>query len=37
MVVISAKSGGGSSEGGDCDCPEYVEGSGIDITENIFG
>ncbi len=37
MVVISAKSGGGSSEGGDCDCPEYIEGEGIDITENIYG
>jgi hypothetical protein len=36
MVVISA-SGGGSSEGGDCDCPEYIEGEGIDITENIYG
>ena len=35
MVVISATSGGGSSEGGDC--PEYVEGAGIDITENIYG
>jgi antitoxin component of MazEF toxin-antitoxin module len=37
MVVISAKSGGGSSEGGGCDCPEYIEGEGIDITENIYG
>lgn len=36
MVVISA-SGGGSSEGGGCDCPEYIEGNGIDITENIYG
>ena len=37
-VVISAKSsGGGSTEGGSCDCPEYVEGAGIDITENIYG
>ena len=36
MVVISA-SGSGSSEGGDCDCPEYIEGEGIDITENIYG
>lgn len=36
MVVISA-SGGGSSEGGNCDCPEYIEGDGIDITENIYG
>lgn len=36
-VVISASSGGGSPEGGDCDCPEYIEGEGIDITENIYG
>lgn len=35
MVVISA-SGDGSPEGGG-DCPEYVEGDGIDITENIYG
>jgi antitoxin component of MazEF toxin-antitoxin module len=34
-VVISA-SGGGSPEGGG-DCPEYVEGDGINITENIYG
>ena len=34
MVVISAS--GGSAEGGG-DCPEYVEGAGIDITENIYG
>ena len=36
-VVISASSGGGSPESGDCDCPEYIEGEGIDITENIYG
>lgn len=36
MIVISA-SGGGSSEGGDGECIEYVEGAGIDITENIYG
>ena len=34
-VVISA-SGSGSPEGGG-DCPEYVEGEGINITENIYG
>lgn len=34
-VVISARSSGG--EGGGCDCPEYIEGNGIDITENIKG
>ena len=33
-IMISAKSSGGS--GGD-DCPEYVEGEGIDIVENEFG
>lgn len=37
-VMISAKSsGGGSSEGGDCDCPQYIEGEGIDITEDDLG
>lgn len=35
-VVISAKSSGGGTGGG-CDCPEYIEGNGIDITENIKG
>ena len=35
MVVISA-SGGGSPEG-DNDYVEYIEGEGIDITENIYG
>lgn len=34
-ITISAKASGGS--GGDCDCPEYVEGDGIDIVENEFG
>ena len=34
-ITISAKSGGGT--GGDCDCPEYIEGDGIDITENKLG
>lgn len=32
-IIISAK-GGGS---GTCDCPEIVEGVGIDITENYQG
>lgn len=36
MIIISA-SDGGSSEGGDGECIEYVEGAGIDITENIYG
>lgn len=31
--LINAIEGGG----GDCDCPEYVEGDGIDIVENEFG
>ena len=34
-IVISAESSGGGTE--DCDCPEYVEGEGIDITENLEG
>jgi hypothetical protein len=34
-IVISARSSGG--EGGGCDCPEYIEGEGIDITENQKG
>lgn len=34
-VVISARSSSG--EGGGCDCPEYIEGDGIDITENTKG
>ena len=34
-ITISAR--GGSGEGGDCWCPEYVEGEGIDITENTDG
>ena len=33
-VIISAKSGG---EGGNCDCPEVVEGEGIDIVETAYG
>ena len=35
-VTISAKSSGGEG-GGSCDCPEYIEGDGIDITENSKG
>ena len=34
-ITISAKSSGGGS--GDSDCPEYVEGEGIDIIENEYG
>ena len=34
-ITISAKSSGGT--GGNCDCPEYIEGDGIDITENKLG
>lgn len=33
-VIISAKSGG---EGGNCDCPEVIEGEGIDIVETAYG
>lgn len=36
-ITISAKSSGGGGSGGDCDCPEYVEGEGIDIIENEYG
>lgn len=36
-VVISAKSSGGGEGGGSCDCPEIVEGEGIDITDNAKG
>lgn len=36
-IVISAKSSGGEGGGGDCDCPEIVEGEGIDIAENAYG
>lgn len=30
-IIISAKSSGGEG-GGSCDCPEIIEGAGIDIT-----
>jgi antitoxin component of MazEF toxin-antitoxin module len=35
-VVISA-SGSGEGGGGDCDCPEIIEGEGIDVIENLKG
>lgn len=35
-VVISA-SGSGEGGGGDCGCPEIIEGEGIDVTENLKG
>lgn len=35
-IIISAK--GATSEGGStCDCPELVEGEGLDITDNAYG
>ena len=34
--IVGTHEGGGGS-GGDCDCPEYVEGEGIDIIENELG
>lgn len=34
-VIISAKSSGEGS--GNCDCPEIVEGEGIDIVETAYG
>jgi hypothetical protein len=36
-IVISAKSSGGGEGGGGCDCPEIIEGEGIDIAENAYG
>lgn len=37
-IKISATGGGGQGgETGDCDCPEYVEGDGIDIVKNNDG
>jgi antitoxin component of MazEF toxin-antitoxin module len=35
-VVISA-SGSGEGGGGNCDCPEIIEGEGIDVVENLKG
>ena len=35
-IVISAKASGGG-EGGGCDCPELLEGEGIDIVDNAYG
>lgn len=35
-ITISAKSSGGGGSG-DGDCPEYIEGEGIDIIENEYG
>ena len=35
-VTISARASGGG-EGGECYCPEIVEGEGIDIIENTEG
>ena len=36
-VYITATSSGGEGSGGNCDCPEVVEGDGIDITETPQG
>jgi hypothetical protein len=36
-VIISAKGGGGEGPGGSCDCPEIVEGDGIDVVETPYG
>ena len=36
-VIISAKGGGGEGPGGSCDCPEIVEGEGIDVVETPYG
>ena len=36
-VIISAKGGGGEDPGGSCNCPEIVEGDGIDVVETPYG
>jgi hypothetical protein len=36
-LIISAKGSGGEGPGGGCDCPEVVEGEGIDIVETPYG
>jgi hypothetical protein len=36
-VIISTKGGGGEGPGGSCDCPEIVEGDGIDVVETPYG
>lgn len=36
-VIISATGSGGEGPGGGCDCPEIVEGEGIDVTETPYG
>ena len=36
-VIISVTGSGGEDPGGGCDCPEIVEGDGIDVTETPYG
>lgn len=36
-IIISTKNSGSSGTGEGCDCPEYVEGEGIDIVSNAEG
>ena len=36
-IIISARNTGGGGGGSECDCPEYVEGEGIDIIDNEQG
>lgn len=36
-VYITATGGGGEGPGGGCDCPEIVEGEGIDVVETAYG
>lgn len=36
-VYITATGGGGEGPGGGCDCPDIVEGEGIDIVETPYG
>lgn len=36
-VYITATGGGGEGPGGECDCPDIVEGEGIDIIDTPYG
>ena len=36
-VYITATGSGGEGPGGGCDCPEIVEGEGIDIVKTAYG
>lgn len=36
-LIISSTGSGGEGPGGECNCPEVVEGEGIDIIETPYG